>query len=108
MLDQRFPDDATAYLATANAIHLYNTKRPHLSLNYATPEQVYFEGLRQQEASEPIAEPVPSGPELSRVEGGLGLRLAQPLTASGRRIDWPVGDGASAPNSSYGKVLSTP
>ena len=107
MLDQRFADDPTAYLAVANAIRLYNTKRPHLSLKYATPEQAYLEGLRQQEASAPVAEPVPSGPELSRVEGGLGLRLAQPLTASGRRIDWPVGDGASASNSSYGKVLST-
>jgi len=107
MLDQRFPDDATAYRAVANAIHLYNTKRPHLSLAYATPEQAYLQGLRRKEASAPIAEPLPSGPELSRVEGGLGLRLAQPLTASGRRIDWPVGDGASASNSSYGKVLST-
>ena len=107
MLDQRFPDDATAYRAIANAIHLYNTRRPHLSLKYATPEQAYLQGLRQSEATVPIAEPLPSGPELSRVEGGLGLRLAQPLTASGRRIDWPVGDGASASNSSYGKVLSS-
>ncbi len=104
MLDQRFPDDATAYRAVANAIHLYNTKRPHLSLKYATPEQAYRRGLRQSEAPAPIAEPLPSGPELSRGEGGFGLRLAQPLTAYGRRIDWPVGDGASASNSSYGKV----
>ena len=106
MLDQCFPDDATAYRAVANAIHLYNTKRPHLSLKYATPERVYLEGLRQREASALIAEPVPSGLELSKGEGGFCLLLAQPLTGSGRRIDWPVGDGASTPNSSYGKVLS--
>ncbi len=108
MLDQRFADDSTAYRAVANAIRLYNTKRPHLSLKYATPEQAYLQGLRQPEAPAPIAEPVPFGPELSRVEGGSGLRLAQPLTTSGRRIDWPVGDGTSASSSSYGKVLSTP
>ncbi len=107
MLDQRFPDGATAHQAVASAIHLYNTKRPHLSLAYATPEQAYIEGLRRMEASAPIAEPTPSGPELSRVEGGFCLRLAQPLTASGRRIDWAVGDGASASSSSYGKVLSS-
>ena len=81
MLDQRFPDDATAQAAVANAIHLYNRKRPHLSLHYATPEQAYFQGLRQGEASAPIAEPPPSGSELSRVEGDSCLRLAQPLTA---------------------------
>ncbi len=67
MLDQRFPDDATVYRVITNAIHLYNTKRPHLSLKYATPEQAYRQGLRQLEAPAPIAEPLPSGPELSRI-----------------------------------------
>jgi transposase InsO family protein len=27
--------------AAADAINIYNTKRPHLSLNYSTPEAVY-------------------------------------------------------------------
>ena len=80
LLDQRFPDDATAHAAVADAIHVYNTKRPHLSLDFATPEQAYLQGLRQREASAPIAELFPAEPDLSRVEGGFGLRLAQPLT----------------------------
>jgi len=41
LLDQRFPDEQTARKAVQQAIHLYNTDRPHLSLQYRTPEQVY-------------------------------------------------------------------
>ena len=47
LLDQRFPDAQTAKKAVQQAIHLYNTDRPHLSLQYRTPEQVYRQtGLR--------------------------------------------------------------
>ena len=76
LLDQRFPDATTAHKAVAQAIHTYNAKRPHLSLAYATPEEVYRRGLQQTEAQPAIAEPHPKGGRQSRVEGGVGLRLA--------------------------------
>lgn len=41
LLDQRFPDVHTARKAVQQAIHLYNSDRPHLSLQYRTPAQVY-------------------------------------------------------------------
>lgn len=107
LLDQRFPDAATAHRAVANAIHLYNTRRPHLSLDYATPAEVYVSGLQQSEAQPAIAEPVQEAPSQSRVEGGVGLRLAQPLTGSSFLIQFEQAGCASAPNSSYGKVLSS-
>lgn len=40
-LDTRFIDYGQVRLATAQAIHFYNTDRPHLSLNMAVPEDVY-------------------------------------------------------------------
>ena len=40
-LDQRFLDYRSAYQATREAIHLYNTDRPHCSLGMATPAEVY-------------------------------------------------------------------
>ena len=82
MLDQRFPDDATAYRAVSNAIRLYNTRRPHLSLDYATPAEVYARGLQQTAAQPAIAEPDQKEPSQSRGEGGVCLRLAKPLTGS--------------------------
>jgi len=105
LLDQRFPDVVSARQAVASAIHLYNTKRPHLSLNYATPAAVYAEGIRQREAQTAMAEPLPDKPDSSRGEGPNGLRLAKPLTGSGFRVDWPVAGCVSPPNSSYGNVL---
>ena len=45
-LDARFLDWAQVNLAVHQAIHLYNTERPHLSLNLASPFEVYF-GFRQ-------------------------------------------------------------
>ncbi len=82
LLDQRFPDAATAYRAVADAIRLYNTRRPHLSLDYATPAEVYARGLQQTAAQPAIAEPDQKEPSQSRVEGGVCLRLAKPLTGS--------------------------
>lgn len=40
-LDARFTDHYQLNLAAAEAIHYYNTDRPHLSLNMAVPEEVY-------------------------------------------------------------------
>lgn len=40
-LDRPFADDAQVLAAAKEAIHLYNTDRPHLSLNLATPYAVY-------------------------------------------------------------------
>lgn len=40
-LDQLFANLSHAKRATKDAIHLYNHKRLHLSLNYKTPDQVY-------------------------------------------------------------------
>lgn len=41
LLDQVFHDTEQARQAARQAIHLYNTDRPHLSLNYNTPDQVH-------------------------------------------------------------------
>jgi putative transposase len=41
-LDTRFMNFAQANLAVKEVIHLYNNDRPHLSLNLAAPQEVYF------------------------------------------------------------------
>jgi transposase InsO family protein len=41
MLDKTFPDIMTARKAVKEDIRIYNEKRPHMSLGYKTPEQVY-------------------------------------------------------------------
>jgi transposase InsO family protein len=51
LLDHRFPDTQTARKAVEQAIHLYNTDRPHLSLKYRTPEQVYRQATRGGQGS---------------------------------------------------------
>lgn len=43
MLGDRFVDSPQVNLATKQAIWLYNTDRPHLSLNNASPSDVYFD-----------------------------------------------------------------
>jgi len=48
-LDARFIDHAQVSLAAAQAIHYYNTDRPHLSLNMAVPEDVYSGFLQDVE-----------------------------------------------------------
>jgi len=40
-LNACFTDHAQVRFAVAEAIHYYNTDRPHLSLNMAVPEDVY-------------------------------------------------------------------
>jgi transposase InsO family protein len=40
-LDQTFSSDWLAHKAVTEAIYLYNHKRPHLALNYQTPQQVH-------------------------------------------------------------------
>ncbi len=40
-LDKTFPDIKTARKAVKEAIKIYNEKRPHMSLGYKTPEQIY-------------------------------------------------------------------
>jgi len=107
LLDQRFPDAATARRAVGNAIGLYNAKRPHLSLDYATPAEVYARGLQQTGAQPAIAEPNLKVRSQSRVEGGVCLRLAKPLTGSSFLIQFEQAGCATAPSSSYGKVLSS-
>jgi putative transposase len=44
-LDQRFQSKAQSKTAVEQAIHLYGTRRPHTSLGYRFPAQVYAEGL---------------------------------------------------------------
>lgn len=41
MLGQTFKSKSNCYGAIDQAIHLYNTRRPHQSLNYQIPEQVH-------------------------------------------------------------------
>lgn len=45
MLDNIFPDFNTAQRAVKEAIKIYNENRPHMSLGYKTPAQVYSCGL---------------------------------------------------------------
>ena len=42
MLDKTFPDIKTARKAVKEAIRIYNEQRPHMSLAYKTPVQVYY------------------------------------------------------------------
>jgi len=44
MLDKTFPDIKTAKKAVQEAIRIYNQQRPHMSLGYKTPDQVYYAG----------------------------------------------------------------
>jgi transposase InsO family protein len=41
-LDTRFMDFTQVNLAVKEVVHLYNTERPHLSLNLAVPQDVYL------------------------------------------------------------------
>lgn len=41
LLDRTFATIADAQRAVREAIETYNTKRPHMSLNYMTPEMKY-------------------------------------------------------------------
>jgi len=59
LLDQRFPDFDRAQQAVAEAIHLYNSDRPHLSLDYQTPEQVYRLSVQKQKDQDGIGDPHP-------------------------------------------------
>jgi transposase InsO family protein len=45
-LDTRFMNFSQVNLAVKEVVHLYNTDRPHLSLNFAVPQEVYS-GKRQ-------------------------------------------------------------
>ena len=40
-LDKKFDNFQQAYSAVAYAIHIYNTLRPHASINYLTPQQAH-------------------------------------------------------------------
>lgn len=42
LLGDRFADSTQVKLATRQAVQAYNQDRPHLSLNFAVPEDVYF------------------------------------------------------------------
>ena len=44
-LAHRFKDKRTARLAVAQAVQLYNQRRPHTALNYQVPERVHAFGL---------------------------------------------------------------
>lgn len=46
MLDENFKTKEYAQRAVSQAIWLYNTMRPHLSLGYLTPEEAYFQSSR--------------------------------------------------------------
>jgi putative transposase len=40
-LDSVFTSRRDATMAVDNAIHIYNNLRPHMSLNYKTPSEIY-------------------------------------------------------------------
>ena len=67
LLDQRFVDADAARRAVAEAIRLYNTDRPHLSLDYQTPEQVYRQSSSAVGDQAAIAERPAEAPCSSRV-----------------------------------------
>ena len=48
LLDHRFPDTASALRATQQAIHFYNSERPHSSLDLQTPDHVYAQAPGQE------------------------------------------------------------
>lgn len=54
-LNTRFADHRQVHFAAREAIHNYNTDRPHLSLSMAVPYDVYF-GIRQEVPSVTIPE----------------------------------------------------
>lgn len=41
-LKNTLKDTRTAKIVTQNAVYIYNNKRPHLSLNYAKPEEIHL------------------------------------------------------------------
>ena len=43
LLDRKFKDFTHAEMSCREAIMLYNTRRPHLALNYKTPKYVHHE-----------------------------------------------------------------
>jgi len=45
-LNQVFKDFETAKKAVKEAIKIYNEERPHMSLNYQVPEEVYQESMK--------------------------------------------------------------
>ena len=45
LLDGLFVNFEQAIKAVSQAVWLYNFERPHLSLNYATPAQIYGESM---------------------------------------------------------------
>jgi transposase InsO family protein len=49
-LDLPFPNLYALTKAVENSITIYNTKRPHWSLNFKTPDEVYGNYMRQQAA----------------------------------------------------------
>jgi len=83
MLDHRFSNPTIARRAVANAIRLYNTERPHLSLDYATPAEVYARQQRVGKAA--IAELETKALAPSR-GGAAGPDSLQPLTGASFRI----------------------
>lgn len=54
-LNTRFADHRQVHFAAMEAIHNYNTDRPHMSLSMAVPYDVYF-GIRQEVPSVTIPE----------------------------------------------------
>jgi transposase InsO family protein len=48
LLDQVFPTKREGKAVAIESIEIYNNERPHLSLNYQTPEQVYQKNLALQ------------------------------------------------------------
>ena len=43
-LDQKFKDYEHAQMIIPQVIQIYNTKRPHLSCGYLTPEEAHYQG----------------------------------------------------------------
>ena len=50
-LGRRLPSRQQAFRLAAEAVQLYNERRPHLSLNMNTPENVHLQKSRPQEQS---------------------------------------------------------
>lgn len=98
LLDHRFPDQHAAMRATRQAIHFYNTERPHSSLGWRMPVQVYRQGLDQEAKDGLGCHDGVVCEKAGSVKGRCRTDLRQPLTG-------PVFSQTIAPGSQEHRLL---
>ena len=80
-LDQDFAHEQEARLATVQGIKLYNQRRPHGSLGFATPDQVHHAAENNAKNPTPPAPPQRCVPaRYAHLHCALGREAAQPIS----------------------------